>query len=78
MASQCIKKWYCWPNGLPHFVSFSENGLILCDSNCLRYNSLGFCGHSIAVALKIKTIQSFSSALSKCSEEIMIMASQKI
>ena len=77
MASHCIKK-YCWPNGLPHFVSCSENGLILCDSNCLRYNSQGFCGHSIAVALKNKTIQSFTSALSKYNEETTSMASQKI
>ena len=53
-ASQYIVKSYSRPNGLLHLVSCSENGLIKCDSNCPKYNSEGFCGHTIAVALKTR------------------------
>ena len=78
-ASQYFVKSYSWPNGLPHLVSCCENGLIKCDSNCPRYNSEEFCGHTIAVALKNKTVQSFASALSKCNEKTTTsVASQKI
>ena len=53
-ASQYIVKSYSRPNGLPHLVLCCENGLIKCDSNCPRYKSEGFCGHTIAVALRNK------------------------
>ena len=62
-ASQYIVKSYSRPNGLPHLVLCCHNGLIKCDSNCPRYNSEGFCGHTIAVALKNKIVQNFASAL---------------
>ena len=68
-ASQYIVKPYSRPNRLPHLVSCCENGLVKCDSNCLRCNSEGFFGHTKAVALKNKTVQSFASALSKCNEK---------
>ena len=68
-ASQYIVKSYSRPNGLPHLVSCCENGFIKCDSNCPRYNSEGFCGHTIAVALKNKTVQSSAFALTKCNEK---------
>ena len=42
---------------------------VKCDSNCPRYNSEGFCKHTIMVALKNKTIESFASALCKCNEK---------
>ena len=42
---------------------------VKCDSNCHRYNSEGFCKHTIVVALKNKTIESFASALCKCNEK---------
>ena len=78
-ASQYIVKSYSRPNGLPHLVLCCENGLIKCDSNCPRYNSEEFCGHTIAVALENKTVQSFASVLSKCNEKTATsVASQKI
>ena len=80
-ASQYIVKSYSRPNGLPHPVSGCENGLIkrLIGSNCPRYHSEGFRGHTIAVALKNKTIQRFASALRKCNGKTTTsVASQKI
>ena len=78
-ASQYIVKSYSRSNGLPHLIACCENGLNKCDSNCPRYNSEGCCGHTIAVALKNTTVQSFASALSKCNEKTTTsVASQKI
>ena len=78
-ASQYIVKSYSRSNGLPHLIACCENGLNKCDSNCPRYNSEGCCGHTIAVALKNTTVQSFTSALSKCNEKTTTsVASQKI
>ena len=51
---------------MPHLVSRTENNLIKCDANCPRYNSEEFCGHSIALALKLKCLKSFAYALGKC------------
>ena len=68
-ASQYIVKSYSRPNGLPHLVLCCENGLIKCDSNFSRYNSEGFCGHTIPVALKNKIVQSFASVVSKFNEK---------
>ena len=77
--SQYIVKPYSRLNRLPHLVSCCENRLIKCDSTCPRYNSEGFCGHAIVVALKNKTVQSFASALSKYNEDTTTgVASQKI
>ena len=55
------------------------DGLNKCDSNYPGYNSEGYFGHTIAVALKHTTVQSFASALSKCNEKTTTsVASQKI
>ena len=79
VAFQYIVKSYSRPNRLPHLVSCSENGLIKCDSNCPRYSFREFCGYTIAVALKNKTIESFASAFSKCNKKTTAsVASQKI
>ena len=50
-------------------ISVSRMLKVKCDSNCPRYNSEGFCKHTIVVALKNKTIESFASALSKCNKK---------
>ena len=60
------------PIGVPQILK------VKCDSNCPRYNSEGFCEHTIAVALKNKTMESFASASSKCNEKTTRVASQKI
>ena len=77
--SQHLVKSYSRPNGLPHLVSHAEINLIKCDANCPRYNSEGFCGHCIAVGLKLKFLKSFAYALGKCRNKTTTqLASQKI
>ena len=79
VAYQYIEKSNSRPNGLSHLVSCSENGLIKCDLNCPRYSSEAFCRHTVAVALKNKTIRSFASALSQRNKKpTTSMPSQKI
>ena len=59
-------KSYSHPNDFPHNIH--EKGLIKCDSNCLRYNTDGFCSHAIAVSLQTKRLKKYACALSKTEE----------
>ena len=52
--NQYLVKSYSRPNHQPHFVCVRGTGFTSCDNNCTKYNTEGFCSHTIGAALLCK------------------------
>ena len=49
----------------PHTVKCEGSGKIFCDSQCVRYQQAGFCGHCIAVAISNDIVESYAAYLER-------------
>ena len=48
-----------YSNEKPHYVQVAKSGNIVCDDQCLSYNSLKICAHSLALATQEKLLDKF-------------------